>query len=83
MFGMIFVVGIKILSTTALRQRDVLLMAISVGLSMLTNFAPASVFEAISPSIRIIATDGMVVGTLAAVLLNLALPSEARSARLS
>ena len=81
MFGMIFVVGIKILSTTALRQRDVLLMAISIGLSMLTNFAPASVFEAISPSIRIIATDGMVVGTLAAVLLNLALPSEARSAR--
>jgi xanthine permease len=83
MFGMIFVVGIKILSTTALRQRDVLLMAISIGLSMLTNFAPASVFEAISPSIRIIATDGMVVGTLAAVLLNLVLPSEARSVRVS
>jgi uric acid transporter len=81
MFGMIFVVGIKILSTTTLRQRDVLLIAISIGLSMLTNFAPASVFEAISPSIRIIATDGMVVGTLAAVLLNLALPSEARLAR--
>jgi uric acid transporter len=83
MFGMICVVGIKILSTTVLRQRDVLLIAISVGLSMIANFAPALVFEAISPSIRIIATDGMVVGTLAAVLLNLVLPSEAKSARLS
>ncbi len=82
MFGMICVVGIKILSTTVLRQRDVLLIAISVGLSMIANFAPALVFEAISPSIRIIATDGMVVGTLAAVLLNLVLPSEAKSARL-
>jgi uracil-xanthine permease len=83
MFGMICVVGIKILSTTVLRQRDVLLIAISVGLSMIANFAPALVFEAISPSIRIIATDGMVVGTLAAVLLNLVLPSEAGSGRLS
>ena len=72
---------LKLFSYGTLRQRDVLLIAISIGLSMLTNFAPASVFEAISPSIRIIATDGMVVGTLAAVLLNLALPSEARSAR--
>jgi uric acid transporter len=80
MFGMIAVVGIKIFSTTVLRQRDVLLIAISVGLSVFTNFAPASVFEAISPSIRIIATDGMVVGTLTAVLLNLILPRE-RTAR--
>jgi uracil-xanthine permease len=74
MFGMIVVVGVKILSTMPLSQRDVLLIAISVGLSMITNFAPASVFDALSPSIRIVAADGMVVGTLAAVLLNVALP---------
>jgi uric acid transporter len=81
MFGMIVVVGVKILSTTRLSQRDVLLIAISVGLSMITNFAPASVFETLSPSIRIIASDGMVVGTLTVVLLNMALPSEAKAAR--
>jgi xanthine/uracil permease len=46
---------------------------------MIANFAPASVFDALSPSIKIVATDGMVVGTLAAVLLNLALPSRKTS----
>jgi len=74
MFGMIVVVGIKILTTTSLNQREALLIAISVGLSMITNFAPASVFDMLSPSIRILATDGMVVGTLAAVLLNVVMP---------
>lgn len=77
MFGMIVVVGVKILSTMALSQRDVLLIAISVGLSMITNFAPPAVFETISPTVRILATDGMVIGTLAAVLLNLILPAGA------
>ena len=79
MFGMIVVVGIKILSAVSLGQREILLIAISVGLSMIANFAPASVFDALSPSIKIVATDGMVVGTLAAVLLNLALPSRKSS----
>jgi NCS2 family nucleobase:cation symporter-2 len=74
MFGMIVVIGVKILSTIPLSQRDVLLIAISVGLSMLTNFAPASVFDALSPSIRIVVADGMVVGALAAVLLNVIMP---------
>jgi uric acid transporter len=76
MFGMILVVGIKILSTASLTHRDILLIAISVGLTMITNFAPSSVFETFPPSIKIIATDGMVVGTLMAVLLNLILPLE-------
>ena len=30
---------------------------------MIANFAPVSVFDALSPSIKIVATDGMVVGT--------------------
>ena len=76
MFGMILVVGIKILSTAKLSHRDTLLMAISVGLGMITNFAPAAVFDTFSPLVRIVASDGMIVGTLAAVLLNLLLPRE-------
>ena len=83
MFGMIVVVGVKILSTTPLGQRDILLIAISVGLSMITNFAPASVFDTLSPSIKIFASDGIVVGTLAAILLNMALPSEVKAARMT
>jgi NCS2 family nucleobase:cation symporter-2 len=76
MFGMILVVGIKMLSTASLTHRDILLIAISTGLTMITNFAPTTVFETFPSSIRIIATDGMVVGTLAAVLLNMILPRE-------
>jgi NCS2 family nucleobase:cation symporter-2 len=74
MFGMIMVVGLKILSTMPLSQRDVLLIAISVGLCMITNFAPASFFDTFPSSVRIVANDGMVVGTLTAVLLNLVIP---------
>ena len=76
MFGMILVVGIKMLSTASLTHRDVLLIAIATGLTMITNFAPVAVFETLPASIRIIATDGMVVGTLTAVLLNMILPRE-------
>jgi uracil-xanthine permease len=79
MFGMILAVGVKILSATALTQRDVLLIAISIGLSMVTNFASAAFFDTISPAVRIFAADGMVVGTFAAVFLNLALPMKASS----
>jgi xanthine/uracil permease len=76
MFGMIVVVGIKILSTARITHRDTLCIAISVGLSVITSFAPATVFETFPPLVRIIASDGMVVGTLVAVLLNLAMPGD-------
>jgi len=76
MFGMIFIVGLRILSTASLTHRDILLVAISVGLAMITNFASTSVFDTLPSSVKIIATDGMVVGTMVAILLNLILPRE-------
>jgi xanthine/uracil permease len=42
---------------------------------MAVNFAPSSVFASVTPSLRILASDGIVVGTVAAVLLNLLLPN--------
>jgi xanthine permease len=74
MFGMIAAVGVRILSHAMGGQREVLLVAISVGLSTIVNFAPAPVFEMFPAAVKILAADGIVVGTLAAVLLNLALP---------
>jgi NCS2 family nucleobase:cation symporter-2 len=74
MFGMIAVVGVRMLSQAMRGQREVLLVAISVGLGMIVNFAPAPVFEMFPAAVRIVAADGIVVGTLAAVVLNLALP---------
>jgi hypothetical protein len=38
------------------------------------NFAPAAVFEMVPHAFRILAADGIVVGAVAAVLLNLVLP---------
>jgi uric acid transporter len=78
MFGMIAVVGIKIVSQALGEQRDVLILAASVGLSTVVNLAPAQVFEVFPVALRILAADGIVVGILVAVLLNLTLPSGKR-----
>jgi uric acid transporter len=75
MFGMIAAVGVGILADSMKSQRDLLLLAASVSLAMAVNFAPASVFANVTPSLRILASDGIVVGTVAAVLLNLLLPN--------
>jgi uric acid transporter len=79
MFGMIAVVGVRILSQAMRSQREILLVAISVGLGTIVNFAPAPVFEMFPAAVRILAADGIVVGTLAAVVLNLALPGRGKS----
>lgn len=75
MFGMIAAVGIGILAECMKTQRDVLVVAASIALSVAVDFAPPSIFEALSPSVRILASDGIVVGTVLAVVLNLVLPN--------
>jgi xanthine/uracil permease len=75
MFGMIAVVGIKIISAAMNSPRDLLILAASLGLCAVVNYAPPAVFEVFPPALRILAGDGIVVGTLAAVLLNQALPA--------
>jgi uric acid transporter len=79
MFGMIVVIGIKIVSRSLEEQRDTLILAASVGFSTVVNLAPAQVFEVFPATIRILAADGIVVGTLVAVLLNIVLPYENRA----
>ena len=74
MFGMIVVVGVSILAESLRSQRDLLIVAASVALSTTISFAPPAVFDAFSPSVRLMATDGIIIGTLTAVLLNLAIP---------
>jgi xanthine permease len=74
MFGMIGAVGIGILADSLKSQRDLLLFAAAIGLSTAVNFAPPALFEIVPPSLRILASDGIVVGTVVAVALNLILP---------
>jgi xanthine/uracil permease len=74
MFGMIVVVGVSILAESLRSQRDLLIVAASVALSTTISFAPPSVFDVFPTSVRLLATDGIIIGTLTAVLLNLAIP---------
>jgi NCS2 family nucleobase:cation symporter-2 len=76
MFGMIGAVGISILADSLRSQRDLLLFAASFGLSTAVNFAPPSMLELAPQSLRILAGDGIVIGTVVAVLLNLILPAK-------
>ena len=80
MFGMIAVVGVKIIASALVGQRETLILAASLGLSAVVNYAPATVFEFLPSGLRILAADGIVVGTLAAVLLNVALPRDSAKA---
>lgn len=75
MFGMIGAVGVSILSDSLRSQRDLLLFAAALGLSTAVNFAPPALFEAVPQSIRIMAADGIIIGTVVAVVLNLVLPA--------
>lgn len=76
MFGMIAAVGIGILADSLKSHRDLLLLAATVGLSTAVNFAPPSLFKAVPELLRILTADGIVVGTVTAVLLNIVLPKE-------
>ena len=74
LFAMIAVVGIRMLAPRMASERDALVVVVAVGLSMIVNYAPAAVFEMFPAALRIVAGDGIVVGTLTAVILNLVLP---------
>jgi uracil-xanthine permease len=76
MFGMIAAVGVGILADSLRNHRDLLLVAASVGLSTAVNFAPPALLQSVPDSLRILAGDGIVVGTVTAILLNLLLPRE-------
>lgn len=74
MFAMIAVVGVRILGPRLASEREALVVVVAVGLSMVVNYAPAGAFAMLPPALRIVAGDGIVVGTVAAVVLNLVLP---------
>ncbi|HEX5226609.1 MAG TPA: hypothetical protein VFW44_02825, partial [Bryobacteraceae bacterium] len=76
MFGMIAAVGVGILTDSLRSHRDLLLLAASFGLSTAINFAPPSLLASVPPTLHILAGDGIVVGTVTAILLNLLLPDD-------
>jgi uric acid transporter len=75
-FGMIAAVGIGILAGGMKGPRDAILVAASMAMSGAATFMPPQVLELITPSLRVVLSDGIVMGMITAFLLNLVMPSD-------
>jgi NCS2 family nucleobase:cation symporter-2 len=76
MFGMVASVGIDIIGRSLASRRDALILAASLAVGLGIQAAPSGAFDAIPPAIRILVTDGIVMGILLAMFLNLVMPKE-------
>jgi xanthine permease len=76
MFGMIASVGVTIIGKNMHSRRDAILFAASLGLSLGITAAPPGTFDVVPDVLRILLTDGIVMGILTAVALNVFLPAE-------
>ena len=75
-FGMIVSVGVGILGACMKDQRDAVLVAASIAMSAAATFMPPQMAEFITPSLRIILGDGLVMGIITAVVLNIVMPRD-------
>ena len=76
MFGMVASVGVDIIGRNMTSRRDALILAASLGVGLGIQAAPPGAFEAIPQALRILVTDGIVMGILLAMVLNLVFPKE-------
>jgi len=76
MFGMVASVGIDIIGRNLSSRRDALILAASLGVGLGIQAAPPGAFDAIPQALRILVTDGIVMGILLAMLLNIVMPQE-------
>ncbi|WP_054635955.1 nucleobase:cation symporter-2 family protein [Thalassobacillus sp. C254] len=71
MFGMVVSSGIRMLSAVDLNnQYNLLIVACSISLSIGSTYVP-ELFAALPPSLHILVSDGVITGSIAAILLNL------------
>jgi NCS2 family nucleobase:cation symporter-2 len=76
MFGMVASVGIDLIGSNLKTRRDAVIVAASLGVGIGIQMAPNGAFDAIPPAIRILVGDGVVMGILTSVVLNLFFPKE-------
>lgn len=69
MFGMVGAQGIKILSQVEMNNKNLLVIAISVGLGIGVTSVP-TLFQQLPAGVQTLLSNGMVVGGITAVLLN-------------
>ena len=75
MFGTIAAIGVRILAPLMDSERNLVVTAVSLGLSAAVSFVRPEALDLLPASLRILAGDGIVVGTVSAVLLNAVLPA--------
>jgi NCS2 family nucleobase:cation symporter-2 len=76
MFGMVASVGVDIIGRNMTSRRDAVILAASLGVGLGIQAAPPGAFDAIPQALRILVTDGIVMGILLAMVLNLLMPKE-------
>jgi NCS2 family nucleobase:cation symporter-2 len=79
MFGMVASVGLDIIGRNLTSRRDALIVASSLAVGLGIQAAPPAAFDAVAPALRILVTDGIVMGILLAMILNIVLPKEVGS----
>jgi xanthine permease len=80
LFGLIATAGLRILSRTALGQRELLIVAISIGLGLGVETHP-EVLKPLPPTLGLILGSGISTGGMCALILNLILPRTATAIR--
>lgn len=78
MFGTVAAAGIRTLSNIELTERNLLIIAISMGLGLGVTFRP-DVIQNLPEAIRMIFSSGISTGTIAALILNAVLKESPKS----
>ena len=81
MFGMVASVGVDIIGSNMKTRRDALIVASSLAVGLGIQAAPPGAFDVIAPALKILVTDGIVMGILLAMILNAVLPGDVGDAK--
>ena len=79
-FGMVASVGIDIIGSNMKTRRDALIVTSSLALGLGIQAAAPAAFDVVPQALKILVTDGIVMGIVLAMLLNIVLPREAERA---
>ncbi len=79
LFGMIFSVGVRILTRARLTQRNLTIVATSIVLGLGVEVRP-DVLSSLPDDLRLLAGSGLIAGGVTALVLNLVLPSDGEPA---
>ena len=79
LFGMIFSVGVRILTRARLTQRNLTIVAVSIVLGLGVEVRP-DVLSSLPDDLRLLAGSGLIAGGVTALVLNVVLPTDETSA---